>query len=304
MAERVFVTGGTGFIGQSVVPALRAAGHDVTALARHGDVPAARTARGGLFDPAALADGLRDATAVVHLVGIIEQRPSKGVTFERVHDQGTAAVVAAARAAGGVKRFIYVSAEGARPDAPSAYHRTKFAAEQHVRASGLPWTIFRPSLVHGPRGAFMQMMAGWARGTSLPFLFMPYFGAGLLGLGHKFDVQPVYVEDLARAVAESITTTAADGMIPIGGPDRMTWPQMYRTTAAAVVGHARPTVAIPAWYAKLLTRVVPASLLPFSRAQVQMSQEDNVCDLSAFTAAFGWPPRPFAETVRAYAGTI
>ena len=305
MAERVFVTGATGFIGSSVVPALLAAGHEVTALARHGEVADARTTRGGLFDADALADGLSDATAVVHLVGIIAERPSKGVTFQRIQDQGTAALVGAAKAAGGVKRFVYVSAQGARPDAPSAYHRTKFAAEEHVRGSGLPWTIFRPSLVHGPRGAFMRQMAGWARGRQLPFLFMPYFGDGPLGQGRKFDVQPVYVQDLARAITDALATPAAAGeTVPIGGPSRMTWPAMYDTAAEAIIGHRRASVAIPAWSAKLLTRVVPRPLLPFDRAQVLMSQEDNVCDLTRLIATFGWTPRRFADTVREYAGQI
>ena len=304
MAEHVFVTGATGFIGSSVVPALRSAGHAVTALARHGDVPDARTVRGGLFDPDALADGLGGATAVVHLVGIIAEQPGRGVTFDRIHDHGTAAVVAAARAAG-VRRFVYVSAEGAAPDAASAYGRTKFAAEQHVRTSGIPWTIFRPSLVHGPDGAFTRQMAGWARGRSLPFLFMPYFGAGPLGLGHKYEVQPLFVDDLARAIAESITLPAAtDQIIPVGGPERVTWPAMYRTAAEAIVGRRRATLAIPAWYATLLTRVVPRPLLPFNRAQLQMSQADSVCDLSTFTEAFGWTPRAFGPTLAGYADAL
>ena len=306
MGNRVFVTGASGFVGSAVIRALLDRGVGVTALVHDRPVGdgRVRSVRGGLFDAAALADGLADATAVVHLVGIIAERPSKGITFERVHDQGTAAVVAAAVKAN-VRRFVYVSAEGARPDAPSAYHRTKFAAERHVRAAPLDATIFRPSLVHGPGGQFTKMLAGWARGRSVPYLFMPYFGAGPLGTGRKVQVQPVFVDDLARAVAESLENPAAAGQtIPAGGAERMTWPAMYRTAAEAIVGRPRATLAIPAWYAMLLTRIVPRPLLPFGRAEVQMSQEDNVCDPAAFTAAFGWTPRPFGETVRAYAGSI
>ncbi len=60
-------------------------------------------------------------------------------------------------------------------------------------------------------------------------------------------------------------------------------------------------MAIPAWYAELLTRIVPRRLLPFGLDQVQMSQEENTCDPAKFAAAFGWTPRPFGETLRAYA---
>ena len=306
MGERVFVTGGGGFVGSAVVVALLNARHDVTALVHNRPVadPRVRSVRGDLFDAAALADGMRDATVVVHLVGIIAEQPRRGITFNRVHDQGTAAVVAAAKAAG-VRRFVHLSAQGARPDAAAAYHQTKFAAEQHARSSGLDWTIFRPSLIHGPAGEFTRMLAGWARGRSVPFLFMPYFGAGALGLGRKFEVQPVFVDDVARAVAESLTLPATiHQTICLGGPDRMTWPDMYRTAATAIVGRARPTLAIPAWYADLLTRVVPRPLLPFGRSEVRMSQEDNVCDPTPFASTFGWTPRPFGETLRGYAASL
>jgi nucleoside-diphosphate-sugar epimerase len=306
VSGNVFVTGASGFVGSAVVAALLDRGHGVTALVHRRPIAdgRVRNVTGDLFDAAALVEELRGATAIVHLVGVIAERPSKGITFDRVHDQGTAALVRAAVAAG-VRRFVYLSAQGARPDAPAAYHRTKFAAEQHVRSADLDWTILRPSLVHGPAGEFTRMLAGWARGRSPPYLFMPYFGAGPLGLGHRYQVQPIHVDDVARAVVDALERPTTIGQtIPLGGPDRMTWPQMYRTAAEAIVGRRRPVVAIPAWYAKLLTHVVPRPLLPFGRSEVLMSQEDNVCDPAAMTAAFGWPPRPFGETVRAYAPTI
>src|SRR5947207_2723585 len=72
----------------------------------------------------------------------------------------------------GVRRFVHMSALGTRPGAVSAYHKTKFAAEQYLRHSGLDWTIIRPSMIHGPRGELMQMEAAWARYKAPPFLFM------------------------------------------------------------------------------------------------------------------------------------
>ena len=72
----------------------------------------------------------------------------------------------------------------------------------------------------------------------------------------------------------------------------------------AIVGKRRWTMPLPAWYARLLTHVVPGSLLPFNRDQVTMSQEDNTCDLSRFVADFGWTPRGFEETLRSYAAQL
>lgn len=309
MPGRVFVTGASGFVGTAVVDELVARGYAVSALVNRRAIPISpggevRSVKGDLFDAAALDDGLVGAQAVIHLVGIIAERPSRGVTFERIHHQGTRAVVDAARR-NNVRRFVHMSALGARPDAVSNYHKTKYRAEQYVRASGLDWTIIRPSLVHGPGGEFMQMEAKWARRKAPPFLFMPYFGAGPLGRGGAGRLQPVYVKDVARAFVQCLASPKTIGEVyPLGGPDRVTWPELHHAVAAAVVGRRRRVLAMPVWKAHLLARIAPPPLLPFNRDQVIMSQEDNTCDLSKFRADFGWDPQPFEPTLREYAPSL
>jgi uncharacterized protein YbjT (DUF2867 family) len=309
MPGRVLVTGASGFVGSAVVDELITRGHGVNALVNRrelsghagGDV---RAIKGDLFDAAALDEGMAGTDAVIHLVGIIMERRSKGITFQRIHFEGTKSVVDAARR-NGVRRYVHMSALGVRPDAISTYHRTKYAAEQYVRASGLDWTILRPSLIHGPGGEFMQMEANWARGKAPPFLFMPYFGAGVLGRGGAGTLQPVYVKDVARAFVQAIASPKTIGEVyPLGGPDRLTWPELHRISAEAIVGHKRRVLALPVWKAKLLTRIVPPPLLPFNRDQVIMSQEDNTTDLAKFKADFGWDTQPFEPTLRQYAPTI
>ena len=306
VGRRVFVTGGSGFVGSAVLDELGQRGYQVNALVnrRKLDRSDVQSIQGGLFSDKALDEGMRECDAVVHLVGIIMQRPSKGITFERMHFQGTVRVVDAARR-NGVKRYVHMSALGTRPNAVSDYHRTKFLAEEYVRGSGLDWTIFRPSFIHGPRGEFMQMEAKWARRKAPPFLFMPYFGAGAFGRSGAGQLQPVYVEDVARAFVDALEKPNTIGEIyPLGGPDVVTWPRMHYIVSEAVVGKKRRAIAIPAWKANLLTHLVPGPLLPFNRDQVIMSQEENTCDLSKFVADFGWTPRPFAETVNSYAGEL
>lgn len=307
MPERVFVTGAGGFVGRAVVGELAARGRGVVALVRKPDARFAGEARpvvGDLFDAAALDDGMKGCDAVVHLVGIIKEVPSRGVTFDRIHREGTMRVLAAARR-NGVRRFVHMSALGSRPDADSEYHKTKFRAEEAVRASGLDLTILRPSMIHGPGGEFMKMEAAWARGTAAPFVAMPYFGAGLLGLRRAGLLQPVYVGDVARAFADALDKPETIGQAyDLGGPERMSWPQLHAVASEAIVGRRRVSLPLPAWYAKALAAVVPRALLPFNRDQVVMSQEDNVCDLTAFVRAFGWEPRPFRQTLEAYAGEL
>jgi NADH dehydrogenase len=263
-----------------------------------------REIRGELSDSAALEEGLRDCAALIHLVGIIMENPGKGVTFESVHVEGTRSVVEAARRTG-VKRYIQMSALGTRAGARSEYHKTKWRAEELVRASGLDWTIIRPSMIHGPNGEFMKMEAKWARKQSPPFLFMPYFGAGLLGLGGAGRLQPVYVKDVARAFVDAIVNPVTIGKTyELGGSEQMTWPEMHRALARAVIGKNRLTMAIPVWYAKALAAILPRSVLPFSRDQVIMSQEDNTCDLSGFEKDFGWKPAGFQKALGEYAGRL
>jgi NADH dehydrogenase len=202
-----------------------------------------------------------------------------------------------------------MSALGARPDAVSDYHKTKFRAEEYARASGLDWTIFRPSLIHGPRGEFMRMEAMWARRRApFPVLFMPfmpYFGAGMLGFGGAGLLQPVYVNDVARAFVDALEQKKTIGEVyPIGGPDQLTWPELHRTVARAVVGRRRMVFPIPVWAGKLYAAIGIAPILGFNRDQVIMSQEDNTCDLTKFRDDFGWEPQPFDASLRTYASQL
>ncbi len=181
------------------------------------------------------------------------------------------------------------------------YQRTKFLAEQCVQAAALDWTILRPSLIHGPGGEFTQMEQGWASGASIPFVFMPYFAPGLLGRKPSGKIQPVYVQDVARAFADTLDNEKTIGEIfELGGPEPMTWPQMHRIAASVITGHTKPTLGIPAWYAKALTHLVPPALLPFTRDQVLMSEDDNTCDLTKFINVFGWVPADLESSMRTY----
>jgi len=299
---KVFITGATGFVGREIVNALLPRNHSINALVNREpiDRDGVQSFPGGLFDDAALDAAMRGCDAVIHLVGIIFEKPSQNVTFDRIHYHGTRQMVDAGKRAG-ARRYLHMSALGASPNASARYLQTKFQAEQYVRGSGLDWTIFQPSLIHGPGGDFSKMEEGWARGRSMPFFFMPYFANGLLGRAAPSKVQPVFVEDVAHAFVESLENPKTIGEIfPLGGPEQMTWPQMHRIASKVIVGHPRVTLAIPAWYAKAITHLVPPALLPFTHDQVLMGQQDNVCDLTKFVNAFGWTPQAFEASLRSY----
>jgi NADH dehydrogenase len=131
---------------------------------------------------------------------------------------------------------------------------------------------------------------------------MPYFGAGVLGRRGAGRLQPVYVGDVARAFVDALENPKTIREVYLlAGPDQLTWPELHRACAQAIVGRRRSVMPLPAWYARLLTHVVPGTLLPFNRDQVAMSQEDNIADLTKFRDDFGWDPQPFEPTLREYA---
>jgi NADH dehydrogenase len=307
MSMRVFVTGGTGFVGSAIIDELLSRGHRVDALVNRKELPprpGVTSIKNGLFDPVAIDAGMKGCDALIHVVGIIMEKPAAGITFQKIHVEGTRAVVDAAKRHG-IRRYVQMSALGTRADAVSDYHRTKFEAEQYVETSGLDWTIIRPSLIHGPGGEFMRMEANWARKKAPPFLFMPYFGAGMFGTGGAGKLQPVFVNDVARAFVDCMDKPHTIGKTyNLGGSEQLTWPQMHTASATAIVGHRRAVMALPAWYANVLTHIVPRTLLPFNRDQVIMSQEDNTCDLAPFITDFGWTPGGLTEDMARYANCL
>lgn len=322
----VLLTGGTGFVGRHVARELGRRGCRVRVLAHRrpagdtlaGTSPAGtppdaaptgglEVVRGSLADPQSLRRAALGCDAAIHLVGIIEERPRDGVTFRSVHVEGTRNLLAAL-ADTGVSRLVHMSALGTRENAVAEYHRTKWEAEQLVRGSGLRCTLLRPGLIHGRDGDFIRMAVAWARGSAAPWLFMPYFGRGLLGLGPKAQLQPVAVEDVARAVVDALTLPATEGQTyALAGTDRITWPELHRAISSAVRGRPKAAIPLPAWYAELLARTLPASWIPFNLSQAQMASEDNTArddDLRRFAADFGFTPRGFHDAFAAYASHL
>jgi uncharacterized protein YbjT (DUF2867 family) len=118
-------------------------------------------------------------------------------------------------------------------------------------------------------------------------------------------LQPVYVKDVARAFVDALEKPQTIGEVYLlGGPHELTWQQLHRASALAIVGHKRLALPLPAWKARLLTRLVPPPLLPFNRDQVIMSQENNTGDITKFVDDFGFQPQPFEPTLRSYAGQL
>lgn len=199
-------------------------------------------------------------------------------------------MIDAARNAG-VSRFIYLSSLGAGPAGPTPYLKTKWAAEDKVRTSGLAWTILRPSVIIGARGEFTAMLLGQARRLPL----VPVIGHG------RYRMQPVAAEDVARVFERALQRDEPIGKsYDLGGPQALTYDQMIDAFAAAL-GKRRPKLHLPLALVRPLV-AAGEKLLPrpvVTRDQLTMLFEDSVCDTGPMRRELGIEPVALEDTLKA-----
>jgi NADH dehydrogenase len=293
----ILITGATGFVGSHLVKRMRRDGLKVRAVTR---TPAkAKTLEdlgvdvvpGDIADLASLEAAAQGCDRVIHLVGIIQE--GRGFTFRSVHVEGTGHILDAAKRAG-VNQFIYQSALGSREGAASEYHRTKWEAEKLVTASGIPFTILRPSLIYGPGDLFTIRLADMIRLSPV----LPVIGTG------RSKIQPIYIDDVASCIVKILAGSQHAGKTyEIGGPEQLTYEQVTKAIAAAM-GVDRPVVHMPLFFMRTMAKVAEAVLPkpPVTTDQLIMLQEDNVCSLHDIREVFGIEPVKFREGLAKFLG--
>ena len=290
---KILVTGATGFVGSRIVHALRAEGRDVRALVRrpergsHLASLGVELVTGDVTDAVSLAAAADGCTHVVHLVAILTGKPQD---FDRVMTRGTRNVLAAAKGAG-VERFVLMSALGTTATTKDLvpYFGAKFAMEQDTVASGLEYTIFRPSFVFGRGGALSTFMK--------QVRYSPV--VTVIGSGRQ-QIQPIWVDDVAEHFARALDTpAAANKTFEIGGPDIVTWDELYRTIAN-VLGKRRVLVHIPAPLARTGARAAQwIPKMPLSADQVAMIEAgDNIVTNTDAVHTFQLPLVPLEDQIR------
>ncbi|PSQ97938.1 MAG: NAD-dependent epimerase [Bacteroidetes bacterium SW_9_63_38] len=300
---RVFLTGATGYVGSYVLRTLLDQGHRPRCLVRGSGDDLVRhddpvdVVSGDVTDPTSLNGLLDDCDAVIHLVGIIEEHPRQGVTFERIHVDGTRHVVEAARAAG-VDRFIHMSANGAQPNDATGYQRTKWEAEQIVNEAGFDhWTIFRPALLFGaPDPGRPEFSSRLLKKLVRPFPLLPVFGDG------QYDLQPVHVTEVADAFVQALTTEAAREQTYVAaGPDRIPYVEVLDRIARGAGFSPKPTTPVPLALARLgVYTAGRLGLLPISPSQFEMLVEGNTGDETAFYRDFALSATPYTPETLQY----
>ena len=278
----VTVFGGSGFLGRNVVRALAKRDYRIRVAVRRpelaghlqplGRVGQIHAVQANLRYPASVEAAMRDSEAAINLVGILTE--SGAQSFDAV--QGTGAETVARAAAAVSARMVHVSAIGADAESASAYARAKAAGEQAVLAAMPTATILRPSVVFGPEDQFTNRFAGLAKISP----FLPLIGGGTTRL------QPVYVGDVARAVADAVDGKTRPGATyELGGPEVLTMREIMEFILSVT---ERKCMLLPlpfglAKFKAMFLQFAPGAL-KLTPDQVELLQTDNVVSEAATAA--------------------
>lgn len=274
----VTVFGGSGFVGAQAVRVLAKRGWRVRVAVRKphlagelrpaGDPGQIQLVRCDVSDPAQVAAACAGAHAVVNLIGVLFESGKR--TFQAMHVDAARLIAEQARAAGAA-RVVQVSALGADADGASAYARTKAAGEAAVRAIHPDAVVLRPSVVFGPGDDFLNRFASMA--TFAPAL--PLVGGG------RTKFQPVYVGDVAEAIARAVEDPALAGRtFELGGPAILTFEEILRMVLRQT-GRRRLLAPVPFPVARMIGSVAQFSAVlgippVLTRDQALSLQTDNV----------------------------
>jgi NADH dehydrogenase len=275
MAQPIFVTGAGGLIGEALLRRLcAAAGFSVKALLRRPIAPDStwrfqpRQVIGDLLSPDSYRAELAGCSAVVHLAAVTGRaRPSD---YERVNVEGTRILLEACRVAG-VRRFLYVStiAAGYADQRHYVYARSKAKAEALVRESGLDHVILRPTLVLGERSPIWRTLLKFAQ---LPVVPLPQGRRSV-------SIQPIHADDVARGIALLLESGRYEReVLELGGPQRLTFPELLSLIQMEVRGEAGRIVRVPLWPVRTLLALVEPALrpiLPVTAGQLAVFANDS-----------------------------
>lgn len=289
----LLITGASGFLGSHVANQATKRTMEVRALVRRTsdcsrlDLPPDCLLIGEMTDRESMQRAVAGCDAVVHCAATTSATAPDPELAQRVNVEGTRTLVALCEQHG-VRRYVQISSQSAVPHNQSVYGRTKFQADEIVRASGLQWTILKPGLIYGPgkAGVFSKVVE-----FTRKFPVVPVLGSG------RHEQNPVHVDDVAWAAIECLKTEATiQKEYDLGGAQAMTFDEMIRILLKAQ-GLKKPLVHLPLPLCMALAKVLEAISKnpPVTTDNVRGVKIAGHVDNSAAEQDFGYRPRDFKE---------
>ncbi len=291
----IFVAGASGFVGGHLSEHLVGNGQRIKVLVRSAAAgekfssKSIETIPGDITQPETLAGILSPDDIVIHLVGIIMEKGD--ATFQKVHAEGTGNLVKEARRAG-VRHFFYQSALGADKNSWSGYLKTKAEAEEMVKESGLPYTIFRPSLIIGPWDGFTKKILEMLKLSPV----LPVPGDG------NARFQPLYIKDWLKCMDRVIEDPGAHRSVyDLGGPQHLPYHEIVELISE-VSGRRRPVFNIPMGLMRFGASVLSGVMAspPVTMDQLRLLEQDNITDPDAVKKNFGFEPMKLKDALREF----
>lgn len=295
--KKVFLTGGTGFVGRQIIKDLLLKGYSIRCLVRKGSeqkIPLKdvriESVYGDIRNKESLRGLLKESEAVIHLVGIIREFPGKNITFHKIHSLGAKNLIETAHQEK-VKQFILMSALGADINASTSYYKTKGEAEEYLKASGLPFTIIRPSIIFGTEDQFVNTFAHMIRKSP----FIPIIGNG------QYQLQPISVKNVSEAFVRSLESPQAKNRsFDAGGPHRLTFDKIIDLIGEALKKKVRK-IHLPVVILKPFVMAMQTfPFFPLTLDQMNMLLSGNTCDEKKFFDLFQIQPIAFKEEIKNY----
>jgi NADH dehydrogenase len=270
---KIFLTGASGFVGSEILRLLLENNYEVFALFRSKEKVVYNDDNleviiGDILDVKSYESHLRKCDVIINLVGIIREIPRKNITFENLHVKAVENLICVAKDSK-VKKIIHMSANGARENAVTNYHKTKYKGERLVIHSDLKYTIFKPSVIYGPNDAFVNMLANLLEKTPI----FSYFGKG------EQKLQPVSVEEVSEAFVKSIDNTKTDDKVfNICGNKILSYKELLRMIMK-IKNIRRVLIPVPILIIKTLASFFGRfQSFPLTTEQLQMLLEGNICE--------------------------
>ncbi|GBD99133.1 3 beta-hydroxysteroid dehydrogenase/Delta 5--_4-isomerase [bacterium BMS3Abin07] len=299
----ILIAGATGFVGRHLLEQLKEKPVRVRCLVRNADKADQVRAlgfgavRGDITDPSSLENALAGINTLVHLVGIIEEKGE--LSFRNVHVTGTENLINES-IKHGVKRIIFQSALGSDINSPFNYLKTKAEAEQIIISSGIPYTIFRPSLIVGKGDGFTERVKQIiSAGPAVP---VPGNGTA------RF--QPLYINDWVKCFMKVTENNIPPNRVyTFGGPEQLTYNEILLQIMKAL-GINKPVIHIPVNAARLalpfmgfigsIAKILGRKIPPVTNELLSLLNRDNICDENSVENNFGFTPVRFSDALNEF----